>query len=134
MRLFLAFWVAMLCSYSAFASSDLLRCSAIDSVAMTSDGQITAEGGTANFGRWAYGEFIIDLSTGAFRRQGTKALSYVMMQRGDAGNDWVFAPTEFAANVGLETLRIRAWSTEPAVTFIAHMMDALITGKCEPVL
>ena len=133
MRTLLAFWVALLCSYSASASSDLLRCSAIDSVAMTSDGRITSEGGTSNFGRWAYGEFIIDLSTGAFRRSGGEAALWIMMQRGDGANDWVFAPTQFAANAGLETLRIRAWTTEDAVTFIAHMMDAMITGKCAPV-
>jgi hypothetical protein len=114
-------------------AADLLRCNAVDSVSATDQGTLTDTSGEAKFGMTMYEEFIIDLTTGAMRQPYGGTKSWVLMQQGDGGNDWVYSPTQTSADTGLEFVRIRDWASQSVITFIAFSLSTLITGTCHPV-
>lgn len=123
-------------SGQARADATLLHCTMQDAAGLATGGVIEKVGPPEALGKLLWGDFVVDLSTGAVHQGSYKPRMYTVIQAGGGSNDTVLMPVSPGpidpALAATDFLRVRQWSTRPL--FVAFDLDVMVTGICDPVL
>ncbi|WP_156410493.1 hypothetical protein [Bosea sp. Root381] len=84
---------------------------------------------------WAdyWSNFLIDTATGLLRRGAAKPEQLAIVQKGSGEYDFVASPLATAVSASTDVLRVRAWNSNPQVTFYAFGLSMVVTGTCTTV-
>jgi hypothetical protein len=117
------------------ADAKIYRCNAKNAVSLQSNGTLNGDEDL----RKEYDGIIIDTLTGAitYPRYGMRVV-WDVVQEGGNNNDHVLIPQSdyprsvkgAAAAGATDFIRVRAWSREPQVRFMAFSLSRFITGTC----
>ena len=114
------------------------RCTAKDAVSLQDNGTLGKAGAET---RRKFDGIIIDTLTGAITYASGSREIWDVVQEGNSANDHVLIPRDFirrdakevAAAAATDFIRVRAWTSEPQVKFMAFELSTLVAGTCEVV-
>jgi hypothetical protein len=131
----LAIVLASLPSAPALASSSLLHCTLSDVAGLANDGRLEADE-YRGIAKLSWGDFTVDLATGAIRR-GDFLVVWKVIQEGSTANDTILTPDSSSwpdralLNAATDFLRVREWPDHPKPVFLAFDLSWVATGTCE---
>jgi hypothetical protein len=118
-------------------ASKTYRCTAKDAVSLQDNGTVDRDS-IAKAYRKNLDGIIINTLTGALTYASGSQDIWRVVQEGNSANDHVLIPRIFfqeankaAATAATDFIRVRAWSGQPHVTFMAFSLSVLVTGTCE---
>jgi hypothetical protein len=107
------------------------RCKVADVVTITEDGHLRADDNPKSAMRFLYDGAIIDTLTGAVTYPDGDRRVWMVVQKGSGVNDYVLAPD--ARVPFIDFIRVRAWTENPMVRFLAFSPSSFVSGPCEVV-
>jgi hypothetical protein len=127
---------------AAFGQTDAktYRCTLKDIASLKDDGTLKD---SDNYYRKRFDRTIIDTLTGAITFADGNREIWRVIQKGSGANDHVLVPRasdfyeptveEAFETAATDFIRVRAWSSDPQVKFIAFGLSTLVSGTCEVV-
>jgi hypothetical protein len=112
----------------AFAAGEIYRCMPLDLLHLTDEGTLGRYPDDSAF-RDFYSGMLVDTTTGAVRNR-SKVTQWRVVQRGSEENDFVAVLGSGDASSATDFIRIRAWKTQPKVTFLVFSLSLIVTGTC----